>query len=70
VYFDGVDITPSWKCLSAMTAMKGNLFFAKEHVVTQHSRCSNIYLKGTQQGGLKWFIWLRTGFSGCFPSIW
>jgi len=38
--------------------------------MTLHSRCSNINLKETEHGSLKWFIWPRTGFSGCFPSTW
>jgi len=38
--------------------------------MTGHSRCSNIILKDTEHGGLKCFIWPRTGFSGCFPSTW
>jgi len=38
--------------------------------MTLQSRCPNIILKYTEHGGLKWFVWLRTSFSSCFPSIW
>jgi len=53
-----------------MTALKANIFVPKLHVMTLHSRCSNINLKDIQHGGLKWFIWPRTEFSSCFPTTW
>jgi len=38
--------------------------------MTLHNRRSKINLKDTELGGLKWFIWPRTGFSSCFPTPW
>jgi len=68
VYLMVLILTHAGRLSLQMTALEGNLFFPKQHIMTLRCRCSNINLKDTEHGALKRFIWPSTGFSGCLPS--